>query len=331
METVAVGLVSCLSAAVLYAVGETCEWEEGVLKSVTRVKEIKDLAELLNSASKALPLLVTVSGKVGSEAPINCKYSGLRGVIVEQRTACHFLERKDIRFGNARISWTQDSELVSSARNEVPWYLDDGTDRVHVVGARSASGLVLPAEWEVFEEPSKVANNGHQGIKISVGAKRIELVLPASTPLTIVDKDHGSDHRVHVARARSASGSILPAKEVVIEKSSKVTNESERHEANGDLDCRECIKIFLGVKRIERVLPIGTHLTVVGEVVKNKVGSVCIRKPRDGPFYVSDSTIDQLIDNSKFWASFCKFVSKGCTMFGVFLLVMQTIEYIIAE
>ncbi|PIN18188.1 hypothetical protein CDL12_09156 [Handroanthus impetiginosus] len=293
METILVGLASCLGAVVFYAVGETCEGEEGVLKSVIRVKEIKDLAELLNSASKAAPLLVTVTGKVGSDTPINCKYSGLRGAIVEQR--------------------------------------DDGTDRVHVVGAHSASGLVLPAKWEVFEEPSKVANDGHQGIKILVGAKRIELVLPASTPLTIVDKDRGSNHRVHVAATRSDSGSVLPAKQVVIEKSSKVTNESERHEANGDLDCRKCIKIFLGVKRIECVLPIGTHLTVVGEVVKDKVGSVCIQKPRDGPFYVSDSTLDQLIANSKFRASFYKFASKGCTVFGVFLLVMHAIDYIMTK
>lgn len=41
-------------------------------------------AQLLDAASKVLPLVVTVSGRVGSDTPINCEYSGLRGVIVEQ-------------------------------------------------------------------------------------------------------------------------------------------------------------------------------------------------------------------------------------------------------
>lgn len=41
-------------------------------------------AQLLDAASKVLPLVVSVSGRVGSETPINCEYSGLRGVIVEQ-------------------------------------------------------------------------------------------------------------------------------------------------------------------------------------------------------------------------------------------------------
>lgn len=41
-------------------------------------------AQLLDAASKVLPLVVSVSGRVGSDTPINCEYSGLRGVIVEQ-------------------------------------------------------------------------------------------------------------------------------------------------------------------------------------------------------------------------------------------------------
>jgi E3 ubiquitin-protein ligase MUL1 len=31
-----------------------------------------------------LPLVVTISGRVGSETPISCEFSGLRGVIVEE-------------------------------------------------------------------------------------------------------------------------------------------------------------------------------------------------------------------------------------------------------
>lgn len=41
-------------------------------------------AALLDTARKVLPLIVTISGRVGSDAPIICEQSGLRGVIVEE-------------------------------------------------------------------------------------------------------------------------------------------------------------------------------------------------------------------------------------------------------
>ena len=41
-------------------------------------------AILLDTARKVLPLVVTISGRVGSETPIKCEHSGLRGVIVEE-------------------------------------------------------------------------------------------------------------------------------------------------------------------------------------------------------------------------------------------------------
>lgn len=40
-------------------------------------------AQLLD-AECILPLVVAISGRVGSETPINCEFSGLRGVIVEE-------------------------------------------------------------------------------------------------------------------------------------------------------------------------------------------------------------------------------------------------------
>lgn len=41
------------------------------------------LAQLLDSEC-VLPLVVAISGRVGAENPINCEFSGLRGVIVEE-------------------------------------------------------------------------------------------------------------------------------------------------------------------------------------------------------------------------------------------------------
>lgn len=44
-------------------------------------------AQLLELDSKILPFIVAVSGRVGSETPIKCEHSGIRGVIVEE-TVC---------------------------------------------------------------------------------------------------------------------------------------------------------------------------------------------------------------------------------------------------
>ena len=52
-------------------------------------------AQLLDA--EVLPLVVTISGRVSSETPINCEFSGLRGVIVEE-TVCTFNILKSMNF-----------------------------------------------------------------------------------------------------------------------------------------------------------------------------------------------------------------------------------------
>lgn len=242
------GLGCCLSAAALYLLGRTSGRDVEALKSVARVNQLKDLAQLLDTACKVLPLVVTVSGRVGSDTPINCEHSGLRGVIVEETAEQHFLKHNDAG------SWIQDSAMMLSMSKEVPWYLDDGTDRVYVVGARGASGLALTVGSEVFEE-------------------------------------------------------------------------SGRSLVRGTLDYLQGLKM-LGVKRIERVLPTGTSLTVVGEAVKDDIGTIRIQRPDKGPFYVSPKTIDQLISNLGKWARWYKYASMGFTVFGVYLIAKHAMQYI---
>lgn len=237
-----------MSAAALYLLGRSSGRDAEALKSVIRVNQLKDLAQLLDTACKVLPLVVTISGRVGSETPINCEYSGLRGVIVEETAEQHFLKHNDAG------SWIQDSALMLSMCKEVPWYLDDGTSRVYVVGARSATGLVLTVGSEVFEE-------------------------------------------------------------------------SGRSLVRGTLDYLQGLKM-LGVKRIERVLPTGTPLTVVGEAVKDDIGTIRIQRPHKGPFYISPKTIDQLIANLGKWARWYKFASLGFTAFGVYLIAKHAFQYI---
>ncbi|KAI3863814.1 hypothetical protein MKW98_031406 [Papaver atlanticum] len=243
------GLSCCLSAAALYLLGKSSGKDAEVLRSVTKVSQLKDLAQLLETACKVLPLVVTISGRVSSDTPITCEYSGLRGVIVEETAEQHFLKHNDAG------SWIQDSALMLSMSKEVPWYVDDGTGRVFVVGARGATGLTLTVASEVFEE-------------------------------------------------------------------------SGRSLARGTLDYLQGLKM-LGVKRIERVLPTGTSLTVVGEAVKDDIGAIRIQRPSKGPFYVSPKSIDQLIANLGNWARVYKYASMGFTVFGVYLLAKHAIQYIL--
>ncbi|GJY03575.1 E3 ubiquitin protein ligase SP1 [Tanacetum coccineum] len=242
------GVTCCLSAAALYLLGRSSGKDADVLKSVTRVDQLKDLAKLLEAANKVLPFVVTISGRVSSDTPINCEYSGLRGVIVEETAEQHFLKHNDAG------SWIQDSALMLSMCKEVPWFLDDGSARVYVVGARGAAGLVLDIGSEVFEE-------------------------------------------------------------------------SGRSLVRGTLDYLQGLKM-LGVKRIERVLPTGTALTVVGEAVKDDVGTLRIQRPLKGPFYVSHKNIDQLIANLGKWARWYKYASVGFAAFGVYLIAKHAFQFI---
>ncbi|XP_074312176.1 E3 ubiquitin-protein ligase SP1 isoform X1 [Silene latifolia] len=243
------GISCCLSAAALYVLGRSSGRDADALKSVTRVNHLKDLAILLDAASKVLPLVVSVSGRVGSDTPIKCEYSGLRGVIVEETAEQHFLKHNDAG------SWVQDSALMLCMSKEVPWYLDDGSGRVYVVGARGATGMELTIGSELFEE-------------------------------------------------------------------------SGRSLVRGTLDYLQGLKM-LGVKRTERVLPTGTPLTVVGEAIKDDVGTVRVQRPHKGPFYVSPKTIDQLIANLGKWARWYKYASFGFSVFGVYLIAKHTLRLIL--
>ncbi|XP_057745613.1 E3 ubiquitin-protein ligase SP1-like [Arachis stenosperma] len=115
------GISCCLSAAALYLLGRSSGRDAELLKSVTRVNQLKELAQLLDA--KILPLVVSISGRVSSETLIHCEFSGLRGVIVEETAEQHFLKHNDAG------SWIQDSALMLSMSKEVPWYLimDDST------------------------------------------------------------------------------------------------------------------------------------------------------------------------------------------------------------
>ncbi|KAL5209311.1 hypothetical protein ABZP36_004934 [Zizania latifolia] len=74
-------------------------------------------AVILDTATKVLPLVVAISGRVGSDTPLICQQSGMGGVIVEETVEQHFLKHNDAG------SWIQDSVVMLSVSKEIPWYL----------------------------------------------------------------------------------------------------------------------------------------------------------------------------------------------------------------
>uniref|UniRef100_A0A0D6R3M0 RING-type E3 ubiquitin transferase n=1 Tax=Araucaria cunninghamii TaxID=56994 RepID=A0A0D6R3M0_ARACU len=128
--------------------------------------------------------------------------------------------------------------------------------------------------------------------------------------------EDGTGH-AYVVGARGATGLELTI-------ASEVFEESRRSLVRGTLDYLQGLKM-LGVKRVERVLPIGTALTVVGEAVQDN-GTIQIRRPHRGPFYVSPESIDQLIENLGKLARWYNFASLGFTIVGVCLMATHAIR-----
>ncbi|XP_009138688.1 E3 ubiquitin-protein ligase SPL1 isoform X2 [Brassica rapa] len=236
----------CIGAVALYLLSRRTARDVDFLKSVTRVDQLKDLE------SAVLPSIVAVSGTVGSETPIKCEHSGILSVILQETAEQQFLKR------NWKFSWVQDTALMLPVCKEVPWFLDDGTGRVIVEGARSGIGFELTVGGEVFEKP---------------------------------------------------------------EASSLV---------RGTLDFLRGLEM-LGIRRIERVLPVGTRLTVVGQTIKDGVGDVRIQKPDQGPFYVSPIPLDHLISKVGKWSRRFKKASMGLAVVGVILISKPVIKYILVR
>ncbi|MQL72445.1 hypothetical protein Taro_004748 [Colocasia esculenta] len=422
------GVGCCLSAAALYLLGRSSGRDADALRSVARVNQLKDLAQLLDTACKVLPLVVTISGRVGSETPIKCERSGLRGVIVEETAEQHFLKHNDAG------SWIQDSALMLSMSKEVPWYLKAIACKEvtgHEQGARRLifshrRGTLLPwgfplrcfpqsgavVLWCQRTSPLEGADERSQHILLedSSGVDMLQAEDDIHAPvkaLTVVEvgrwrspregrgqrvDDNGKednrrafqgfgvqgwdrqqmfrfekhwlregdfmevvksawdnfsqrgsggleqevlDHlfvactyargiwddgtgRVYVLGARAATGLVLTV-------ASELFEESGRSLVRGTLDYLQGLKM-LGVKRVERVLPMGTSLTVVGEAVKDDVGTIRIQQPHKGPFFVSPKNIDQLIANLGKWARWYKCASLGFTVFGIYLLAKHTVQ-----
>ncbi|KAF9597624.1 hypothetical protein IFM89_020103 [Coptis chinensis] len=116
----------------------------------------------------------------------------------------------------------------------------------------------------------------------------------------------------------------------------EIFEESGRSLVRGTLDYLQGLKM-LRVKRIERALPIGTSLTVVGEAVKDDIGTILIQRPHKGAIYVSPKVLINSLQILGYGQG-C-FLKCGTEVLqvrlygvhrvvGVFLIAKHTIRYI---
>ncbi|CAG9467445.1 unnamed protein product [Pedinophyceae sp. YPF-701] len=94
------------------------------------------------------------------------------------------------------------------------------------------------------------------------------------------------------------------------------------------LDYMRGIRV-LGTRRTEAVLPVGTHVTAVGELTQAPGGSersvgLVLRKPENGgPFYLSVKTLKDLIRSKDRMSGICKVVAIGLGVTGVVLVTRK--------
>ncbi|CAH2037709.1 unnamed protein product [Thlaspi arvense] len=116
------------------------------LKSVTRVSDLRGLSELLEN--KTRPVVVAISGRVGSRAPLKCQRSGVLGVFFEKKAKLVLGTR------TLHGDFERNPAEILLQHKEVPWFLEDSTGQVNVVGAQYANGFYDNLKEFLFDEPA---------------------------------------------------------------------------------------------------------------------------------------------------------------------------------
>ncbi|KAL8148972.1 E3 ubiquitin-protein ligase SP1-like [Apium graveolens] len=164
--------------------------------------------QLLDTASTGTPLIVSVSGKVGSDSPIMCETSGLECVILKETTEKHILKRNwetIYDFRGRKIldsSWREEINEMDSVIKE-----DDGTDQVFVVGAQRASYWKSTVRHGRRYRPRSLPMTGRMDDiweDMDLVVKTTEPVLLTGTPLTVIgeaNKDETGTSRIRQPEA----------------------------------------------------------------------------------------------------------------------------------
>uniref|UniRef100_A0A0D9VU80 RING-type E3 ubiquitin transferase n=1 Tax=Leersia perrieri TaxID=77586 RepID=A0A0D9VU80_9ORYZ len=268
------GIACCVAGAAFYFAGRRSLRAAAKLRLARRFTRISDLSAALDSEGD-LPL-VTISGQVGSETPILSPQNGCQAVITEQNVTQHYKTK--------HVTTTRTTEITE---NEGVKYLvlketkkKDG-DEYLVVKRTTVKDGTEHRLTNTRNDKVHVAEQWVHGTKLVSSTKH-------EVPWYLED----ATGRLYVVEARKATGFGLSRESSVYDENKPSCT---RCQACG---LEDSVKI-VGLERTERVLQIGTTFTSVGRAYKDRSnGAILIKRPKEiGGFYVSRSTIDQIISD----------------------------------
>ncbi|KAG2335122.1 hypothetical protein Bca52824_006302 [Brassica carinata] len=173
----------CIGVGVLmgvYSRSENMKFQ--ILARIIQIDELKELGrDLLDDEPLCNPV-VAIFGTVGSNSAVETTRSGASCVFSEETATVCYKCTTD--------STSEEFKTVMLYRNEVSWYLDDGTSRVYVTGAQFAKGFYDTLNKYIFTEP--VTEHFERFFSFKdvqfVPNSCCERVLEVGKPLTIIGK-----------------------------------------------------------------------------------------------------------------------------------------------
>jgi len=93
----------------------------------------------------------------------------------------------------------------------------------------------------------------------------------------------------------------------------------------------------LGIRRTERVLPVGTAVTAVGELAEavprpgGGLALVLRRPSRGGPFYLTTKSLPELVESLSTLSRLCRYLAWGFGATGVALLLHHVTSHLLEE
>ncbi|CAH8391439.1 unnamed protein product [Eruca vesicaria subsp. sativa] len=214
---------ACIGVGILFGLHS---WSEKMnakgLARIAQIDELKGLGDLLEKEPLCNPI-VAIFGTVGSNSAVETTRSGALCVFSEETATINY---------NCTDS-ERDSKRVMLYSNEVSWYLDDGTTRVSVTGAKFAMGFYDTLNKYVFTEPVMEHFErffSSKDVKF-VPKSCCERVLEIGKPLMVIGKAERDKHGAPtIGRVYKVSNERIDFAELVSDLKSK----SER-----------CRKVFL--------------------------------------------------------------------------------------
>ncbi|KAF3493879.1 hypothetical protein DY000_02054928 [Brassica cretica] len=283
--------LSC-GATACYLWGRRIKRKADSFSSITRVVDFKRLDDLLKE--KASKLLVVVSGKVASAAtPSNGKHEdGPLGAVFNAKVEMGC----ETKLEDDGSGWITKSQNFLFQVKRSPWYLEDSTGVVKVVGAEAADDFLdaltphfdmsLSEIFDSIVEPQQDSQEDSTGVVKVVGAEAADDFLDALTPHFDMSLSEIFDS---IVEPQQDSQTIFRAS-----------------------------------------LDTGTSLTIIGEAARDEAGNLTIQNLNEQPFRIfsGEGSFDKMVANLKSNSEFYFFYSKIFGTIAFAIVVFKGVSFI---